>query len=209
MPNIDPFEKHSTEYDSWFERNKSAYESELSAVKELLPETGKGVEVGAGSGRFALPLGIEIGVEPSQHMREIAEKRGLTVVDGRAENLPFDDASFDFALMVTTICFVDDIEKAFSEVYRVLKPEGSLIVGFVDSDSPVGRGYRAGKDESLFYKPATFYSVHDVIGFLEAAGFRDFAARQTIFTSPSNISEIEPVREGWGEGSFVVLKGSK
>ena len=47
-----------------------------------------------------------------------------------AESLPFADSQFDFVLMFTTICFLDDIETAFNEVYRVLKSGGSLIIGF-------------------------------------------------------------------------------
>lgn len=38
---------------------------------------------------------------------------------------------FDYALMVTTICFVDDIETSFQEAWRVLRTEGVFAVGFV------------------------------------------------------------------------------
>jgi hypothetical protein len=58
MAKIEPFEEHAQQYEDWFERNRFAYESELRAVKTLLPEGGNGMEVGVGSGRFAAPLGI-------------------------------------------------------------------------------------------------------------------------------------------------------
>jgi len=48
---------------------------------------------------------------------------------------------FDFALMVTTVCFVDDIRKALLEVHRVLSNEGILIIGFVDRNNVVGQTY--------------------------------------------------------------------
>jgi ubiquinone/menaquinone biosynthesis C-methylase UbiE len=118
---VKPFEEHAKRYDEWFERHKQAYESELLALRELIPETRKDIEIGVGSGRFAAPLSLQFGVEPSIKMAEIAQKRGIDVVLGIAEALPFEDCIFDLALMVTTICFINDISMAFREAYRVLK----------------------------------------------------------------------------------------
>ena len=133
MGKVEPFEKYPQKYEDWFERNKFAYESELQAIREQLPEGGKGIEIDVGSGRFAAPLGIRLGVEPSKKMREIAKQREIDAIDGVAENLPFDDAQFDFALMVTTVCFLDDVETAFRETYGVLKPGGCFVIGFIDT----------------------------------------------------------------------------
>jgi ubiquinone/menaquinone biosynthesis C-methylase UbiE len=126
-----------------------------------------------------------------------------------AEALPFNDSVFDCALMITTICFLDNIEGAFKEAYRVLKSGGFLIIGFVDRDSVIGRQYQRQKEKSVFYRIATFYSVDEVIVYLRKAGFRDFHFSQTIFHSLSEVECIEPVKEGYGEGSFVVIKAMK
>jgi len=209
MPRVEPFEKHTDQYEKWFEKNRFAYESELRAVKTLLPKNGTGIEIGVGTGRFAAPLGIKLGVEPSQEMGNIARQKGIEVLDGIAEELPFDDAQFDFALMVTTICFLDDIEESFKEAFRVLKTDGTFIIGFVDRKSPVGMMYEKHKDENVFYKDATFFSVDEVISFLKKAGFKDFTFSQTIFSHLNEINNIEPVKEGYGEGSFVVIRGVK
>ena len=129
MPKTEPFEKHSEAYDEWFEKNRDLYEAELEAIRELIPPPeAEGMEVGVGSGKFAAPLGIKIGVEPSEKMAIKARKRGITVYPGIAEDLPFPDGRFDFVLMVTTICFVDDVIKSFVEAFRVLKPGGCIIV---------------------------------------------------------------------------------
>jgi ubiquinone/menaquinone biosynthesis C-methylase UbiE len=69
-------------------------------------------------------------VEPSEKIAIKAEKQGVRVFSNVAEDLPFTDYEFDFVLMVTTICFVDDILKSFMEAFRVLKTCGSIIVGF-------------------------------------------------------------------------------
>jgi len=64
MPKLKPFEEYTKRYEDWFKKNKFAYESELLAVKELIPANGEGIEIGVGSGKFAEPLGIKLGVEP-------------------------------------------------------------------------------------------------------------------------------------------------
>ncbi len=209
MPKTEPFEKYAGQYEDWFEKNRFAYESELRAIRAQIPESGDCIEIGVGSGRFASPLGIKLGVEPSKKMREIAEQRGIKALDGVAEALPFNDSVFYCALMVTTICFLDNIEGAFKEAYRVLKSGGFLIIGFVDRDSVIGRQYQRQKEKSVFYRIATFYSVDEVIVYLRKAGFRDFHFSQTIFHSLSEMECIEPVKEGYGEGSFVVIKAMK
>ncbi len=209
MVNFEPFENFSQKYDEWFDKNSSVYESELQAVKELLPPSDNSIEVGVGSGRFAVPLGIKLGLDPSKKMGKIAEKRGINFIEGVAESLPFPDLQFDFILMVTTICFLDDVEKAFKEAYRVLKPKGYLVIGFIDAESPMGKLYEKHKNESTFYKNATFYSVKEVVSYMKKARFRDFSFKQTIFQAREELIDIEPVKNGYGEGSFVVVRGVK
>ena len=209
MPKVTPFEKYTGRYETWFSRNRHAYQSELQAIRNLLPEAGTGVEIGAGTGRFATPLGIKLGLEPAKAMGRIARERGMDVAGGLAEALPFKDARFDFALMVTTICFVDDIETSFKEAYRVLKPGGAIIIGFVDRISPLGQTYQKYKDENVFYREASFYSTDETIFYLAKVGFKAFAFTQTIFRQLSEIDSLEPVKEGYGEGSFVVVRGRR
>ncbi len=209
MAKTEPFETFPDRYEEWFESNHYVYESELQAVKELLPKSGDGLEIGVGSGRFAAPLGINTGVDPSAEIRKIAQLRGIKVIDSVAESLPINDTQFDFVLIVTTICFLDDVNAAFKEAYRVLKPGGYYLIGFINKESSIGQIYQKYKDENPFYIIATFYSVNDVVSHLKEAGFNNFQFTQTIFQELSKIKKIEPVKEGFGEGSFVVIRAEK
>ncbi len=59
-------------------------------------------------------------------MAELARQRGIEVFEGMAETLPFADCSFDFAVMVTVVCFLNNVAQAFREACRILNPTGHL-----------------------------------------------------------------------------------
>jgi SAM-dependent methyltransferase len=209
MARTEPFERFAGRYEKWFERHPSAYRSERAAIQALLPKAvpGRGLEIGVGSGRFAAELGLRYGAEPAEAMRRVASERGLRVAAGVAEALPFRNASFTHALMVTTVCFVDDLDASLHEARRVLVPGGILLVGLVDRESPLGERYQRQRAENVFYREATFYSPREIQTAMVRAGFRRFVFRQTLFRPLEEIRAPEPVREGHGAGSFVVIRG--
>jgi SAM-dependent methyltransferase len=209
MPRTKPFDEHFTRYEEWFNKNRYAYLSELQAVRHFVPVNARGVEIGIGSGRFAKPLGIGVGVEPSESMRALAQKKGLQVYDAVAEHLPFEDAQFDFVLMVTTICFVDDVKASFEEAKRILKKDGRFIIGFVDKKSPLGKTYEAHKEKNVFYRDATFYSADEVIALLQECGFNEHEEVQTIFGNLHDVTRVQQFEEGYGHGGFVVVCAAK
>jgi SAM-dependent methyltransferase len=203
------FNHSAREYDDWFVRNEAAYRSELAAVKAFLPLSGRGLEIGVGTGRFAGPLGIEVGVEPAKAMAAIARKRGIKVLEAYAEELPFENGSFDFVLMVTVLCFLADPFQALCAATRVLKPRGRLIIGIIDPDSPLGRAYETNKKKSGFYRQAKFHPVGQILKWLADLGYADLKTCQTIFQDPATVKVPQPMNEGHGEGLFVVIAGEK
>jgi len=207
MPKIEPFEAYSREYDRWFNKNQNIYLAELEAVKRFIPDESSGVEIGVGTGRFAAPLGIKVGVEPSKKMGKMAKEQGIEVYEGVAEKLPFEDRKFGFVLFVTTLCFLDDVEKGIKEARRVLKENGKIIIGFIDRNSKMWEKYRTEKFCGKFYKDATFYSAEEVREFLVRNGFSEPKFVQTVFEDKKG--SIQPVRDGHGEGLFVVACANK
>lgn len=203
---MEPFQDLTDRYDDWFETYDYAYESELTALDRLIPAETNGIEIGVGTGRFAAPLGIEFGLDPSPAMLHHARQRGIEVVQGVAESLPFAGSTFDTVLLVTTICFVDDIDQTIREAKRILRSDGHLVIGYIDGESPVGKQYKTKKDENPFYQDATFVTTDEVVDTLEASGFTSFDFVQTIFEMPGEMTSVEPIREGYGEGSFVGIR---
>ena len=205
------FENNVADYEQWYQDHKEVFESEVSALRaqfETLPENLRGIEVGLGTGRFSEALGIKEGVEPSASMAEKAEQRGIEVMPGLAEKLPYADMQFDFVLFVT-ICFLDQLKLAFKEANRVLKKGGSIIVGFLDKDQPIAQSYLEKKQRSTFYQKASFYPVQRIENLLTETGFAHMEYYQTLFGELDDITETQLPVKGYGSGSFVVVKATR
>jgi SAM-dependent methyltransferase len=178
-------------------------------VRALLPGKGRGLEIGVGTGRFAGPLGVATGVDPSFEVLDYARARGVTVARAVAEALPFRDATFDNVLFVTTLCFVTDPRSVLREAARVLRPRGLIVVGFIDRESQLGREYLARQAEDVFYRHATFLAAAEVGALLQEAGFGDLTWVQTLYGRLPEVREFAPLRDGTGQGAFVVVRGEK
>ncbi len=206
MPGVEIFNQYPDDYEKWFERNEAVFLSELGLIKSFIPEGLNGIEIGSGSGRFALPLGIKMGIEPSEEMVKLSLKKGLKVIRAYAENIPLPDNAFDFASLITTICFLDDPAHALKEACRIIKPGGFILIGFVPLESKIGRFYFENKDKSRFYKHAKFYKVKEVIELLKSTGFKGLESRQTLFELEN---KQQPFKRGHNKGGFVALKSYK
>ena len=94
-------------------------------------------------------------------------------------------------------------------ICSVLKNGGSLIIGFVDKSSTIGKSYEEKRSQSVFYKEARFYSPKTVATELRKAGFKDLDFSQTLFHALDDIKEFEPAEPGYGKGSFIVIRAIK
>ncbi|MFA5348212.1 MAG: methyltransferase domain-containing protein [Methanoregula sp.] len=171
IPSRRVFGDFAGDYDRWFEENDDTYQAQQRILQRAFPEHCRGLDVGVGSGRFAVPLGIRCGIDPSRELVRMAKHRGIEVVRGEGEHLPYRAGSFDCALMMTVICFLDDVAAVFLEVHRVLRPGGILVVGFIEKDGEIQRIYQRETTKGRFLRFAEFHTVEEVDGYFRGAGF--------------------------------------
>jgi len=165
------FDELAADYDRWFDEHGVVYTAQLRMIRSAVPCSGRGLEVGVGSGRFAGQLGIRSGIDPSRELIRMAKGRGVDVIRGEGEHLPYRQGSFDYVLMMTVICFVEDPLLLFREAFRVLAPKGELIAGFIEREGEIAQQYRHEETKGRFLRFARFYSIEEVTGFLRSAGF--------------------------------------
>ena len=155
---IRAFSRYADDYDRWFDQHRDVYAEQIDLLRRYLPpDTGEMLETGTGSGRFASRLGIQHGLDPSFRLVAMAKERGLETVIGAGEFLPYRDRTFDGILMMTVICFMDDIARSFEEAFRVLRPGGILVVAFLEKGGGIAR-WEEGSD-GQFFQYARFFSA--------------------------------------------------
>lgn len=168
----DIFEHEAEAYDDWYEVHREVYQAEYERIRKALPAPdARSIEVGVGSGRFASPLGIPMGIDPSLALGRMARSRGIEVICGIGEALPLKSQSCSSVLMVTVICFFDDPARAIAEAYRVLAPGGVLVVGFLERSAPHIQAYLRGETEHRFLSHGRFFVSDEVVTLLKNAGF--------------------------------------
>jgi ubiquinone/menaquinone biosynthesis C-methylase UbiE len=180
IPSRIVFNEHAGDYDTWFDDHNSVYQAQLWILRGVVPDFRRGLEVGVGSGRFAAPLGIHSGIDPSAMLAMMAKHRGVEITLGEAEHLPYRAGSFDFVLMMTVICFLEDIQRAFHEVHRVLEHRGTLLTGFIEAGGEIFQKYRHQPIKGQFLQFATFRTIDEVYGFFKDAEFEDVSVLQRV-----------------------------
>jgi ubiquinone/menaquinone biosynthesis C-methylase UbiE len=199
------FDILTEKYDAWYDSadGRPLYESELKCLGPLVEAAaGPILEIGVGTGRFAMHFPGATGIDPSLNALKMAEKRGVKTVLGYGENLPFEDETFGCILIIVTLCFVEKPLDVLREAKRVLRKEGSIIIGLVPRDSPWGAFYEEKKRAGhAFYRNARFYTLRDVENMLQEAGLNISRVTSTLLQRPGDSRWIEEPMEGHTNGA--------
>ena len=151
---------------------------------KIVPKaSGQVLELGIGGGlnlAFYDPARVAsvTGVDPSEGLRQIAEAAprpaGLRVdvLEGEAENLPFDAASFDTIVCTFTLCSVRSPQAALAEALRVLRQDGQFLFS-EHGLSPDPKIQRWQRGIEPFWTPVAggCHLTRPVAGSITAAGF--------------------------------------
>jgi ubiquinone/menaquinone biosynthesis C-methylase UbiE len=202
---IGHFESTWREYDGWYETHSALYQSELAALKRVVP-SGEGLEIGVGTGRFAAPLGVRVGLDPAINMLRLAKKRGIMAVQGMGESLPFRDRTFDFVQIVFVIEFIPRPDIFLMEAVRTIRPNGSLILSFIDRESLWGQFYAQDPSHQGHFHP---FRTEEVLEIFARIGLEFREAYQTLLQPPPDIGREEEPMAGFGRGGVVILKVEK
>ena len=171
------FDKEAKIYDEWYKSKLGNFvdEAETRCVFDLF-KAKKGMkvlDVGCGTGNFSIKLakmGCEVvGIDVSEEMLKVAEAKvreeGLNIKFYKmdAHQMEFEDNTFDGVLSVTAFEFLKEPEKAIEEIFRVLKPNGQLLIGTINKNSKWGEMYLS-KDfqENTVFKYANFKTIEDM-----------------------------------------------
>jgi ubiquinone/menaquinone biosynthesis C-methylase UbiE len=159
----------------------------------LLGLVGRVIEVGAGTGlNFGhYPSGVRevVAVEPEPVLRQIAAEEAarvqvpVKVVDGVADALPAEDATFDAGIASLVLCSVADQPAALRELYRVIRPGGELrFLEHVRAESP---GFARFQRVADLVHPLLGGGCHvsrDTLDAIKRAGFSVETMRRFRFT---------------------------
>ncbi|MDX9789027.1 MAG: class I SAM-dependent methyltransferase [Desulfobacterales bacterium] len=187
-------------YDRWYDEpeGNAIFREETECLSLLRGDISeRWLEIGVGTGRFAEALGITHGIDISLPMTSKAVRRGVHVCIGRAEQLPYQKQVFDGVLIALTLCFLENPAKVLQESSRVLRENGTLILGTVPADSPWGRAYiRKGEEGHPVYAHAHFLTIKETVHLFEKMGFELRRGCSALFWAPdtpsSGVSRVEP-----------------
>jgi SAM-dependent methyltransferase len=231
MGNVQPAQELTESYLRWrssrLGRITDAIEWQL--LTRLLGRVNgkKLLDVGCGDGTMAFELARQgarvtaLDADPSMIaavcLRAKNEATRVQLVEGNAENLPFRDATFDVVMAVTVLCFVQDAEHAMTEIARVLKPGGRLVIGELGRWSlwAAQRRMRGWLGHPV-WRTVKFKTVADLRRLAEAAGLRVIAIQGAVRYPPCGVAArlLAPVdvwlgRETTFGAAFFVMSATR
>ncbi len=128
------FSRAASQYDTLAVHQNTWMLRGLEWAVQVFPEHGDILDVGCGTGLFAQeakkvrPGWRVTGLDIASKMLAIAATRCAEVIEADAENLPFEAGRFDAVFSSLALQWVDDKQRAFDGIVRVLKPGGVVVI---------------------------------------------------------------------------------
>jgi len=153
--------------DRWSEADRARIASRL---RPHVPEGGRIADIGGGTGALAVHLADALGaavivVDPTPRMlRYVPERPDVVPLLGTAEELPFENASFDAVVVSDAFHHFRDQDRAVREFQRVLRPGGAVLLLEWDASGFFGPVLVTG--ERLLGEPGAFFSPEQLCAFM-------------------------------------------
>ncbi len=227
------FDGYAGKYDEWFMKNDKLFESELKLFQKALGDISgkKLLSVGCGSGLFESYIdcsNVE-GIEPSKDMGQIAEKRGVKILQyGLIEEVELPENAYDIIYFNGSSSYMEDLSPVYAKSLKALKKGGKLILLDVPKESAFGFMYLLGKslgtydheylDHTMPELPyplalassGVWHTTEEKIDILKALGVSKFNFYQTLVRNPLYTNEeVEEVSEGYKSGGYVAIIAEK
>ena len=227
------FDGYADKYDEWFMKNENLFTSELLLFKKVLGDISgkKLLSVGCGSGLFESYIDSSNidGIEPSEDMGRIAEKRGVKVIKyGLIEDVELEDESYDIIYFNGSSSYMENLTPVYEKCLRALKKNGRLILLDVPKESAFGFMYLLGKSLNTYdheflegampelpyplalASSGVWHTTEEKIGVLKNLGVKNFTYYQTLIKNPMYTNEEpEEVSEGYKSGGYVAIIAEK
>ncbi len=202
------------EYDNYYQKEpgKTIDKIEKELILRHMNNLPKShlLELGCGTGhwtQFLSDMGFRItAVDNSEAMLKNARKKNIQNVQfllADATRLPFSEKSFSAIVSVTMLEFIKDIDRVLDEIDRVLKPEGTIVLGCLNALSELGKI----KNSDPVFKHARFFTLEEANEILSRFG--NPISMKGVYLSPSfeildgteNESAVEP--------AFIAISAKK
>ena len=213
---IEAFNTVAGIYDDWYEhpQGKQVFQAEKNAIEQMIPASGLGLEIGAGTGIFAESLTSDshtiLCLDPSVEMLKKARKRKLPCILGVGEPLPIRHGLLDFTYMVTVLEFLDEPVALFNEVQRVAKLGAPLSLLFINSESSWGELYRnIGAKGDPVFQYAKLYAFDEVQELLEIAGYSITDSKGTLNSDPMNQEVDQNIVDPSEKSGVLIVRAVK
>jgi ubiquinone/menaquinone biosynthesis C-methylase UbiE len=217
------FDDWPERYDRWFDTpvGRAVLKYELTLVLDLLrPMWGERIlDAGSGTGIFTgefLDRGADVvGLDISWAMLRWAKEKHESFSKGGVTAdmalLPFADGVFDKTVSITALEFIEDEKRAVSELFRVTKPGGRVVVATLNSLSPwaIRRRESARQNRKSIFNRVFFRSPAQLLAAVPVSGIVRTAIH---FRKEDDLAELDRIeQEGQGRetGAFIAARWEK